>query len=131
MKPKSRAPRFSAIYHWEMDLPAWRHLSAHGRALLIEFRRKYNGSNNGEIAMSVRDAARLVGCHKDTAVKALRELEQKGWIRMARTGSFHWKVEARGRKHRAATTWRITNQPIGLGLDMKATKESQKWAPEN
>ena len=129
MKPKGQ--RRVQIYYWEMDLPAWRLLSVHGRALLIEFRRKYNGSNNGEIAMSTRDAARLIGCHKDTAVKALRELEEMGWTRRVQTGSFHWKVEARGRKFRAATTWRITNQPIGLGTDTNATKEYVKWRPEN
>ena len=130
MRPKSSGPRFSAIYFWEMDLPAYRLLSVYGRALLIEVRRKYNGSNNGGIAMSVRDAARLLGCNKNTAFKALRELEEKGWIRAAATGSFHWKAEAGGRKFRAATTWRITNQPIGLGVDTKETKEYVKWKPE-
>lgn len=130
MKTKSRAPRFAAIYFWEMDLDAYRHLSVYGRALLLEFRRKFNGSNNGDIAMSVRDAARLLRCNKNTAFKALRELEDKGWIRAAATGSFHWKAEAGGRKFRAATTWRITNQPIGLGTDTKETKEYVKWKPE-
>ena len=129
MKTKSRPPRFAAIYFWEMDLDAYRHLSVYGRALLLEFRRKYNGSNNGDIAMSVRDAARLLGCGKNTAFTALRELEEKGWTRPTQTGSFYWKAEAGGRKHRAATTFRITNQPIGLGTDTSATKEYVKWRP--
>ena len=129
MKRKSRGPQFSAIYHWEMDLPAYRHLSAYGRALVVEFRRKFNGSNNGDIAMSAREAARLLGCCKNTAFKVLRELEEKGWTRPAKTGSFHLKSDAAGRAYRAATTWRITNQPIGLGVDTPATKEYAIWKP--
>ena len=129
MRPKSTGPRFAAIYHREMDTPAYRLLSAWGRALLLEYRRKYNGSNNGEIAMSVRQAARLLNCCLDTAAKAQGELEDKGWIREAQKGSFHWKTDASGRKFRAATTWRITSQPKGLGVDIKATKEYMKWKP--
>ena len=133
MKPrhttKSGLPCFSAVYFWEMDLPAYRHLSVYGRALLIEFRRKYNGSNNGFIAMSARDAAGLLGCDKDTAHKYLGELEEKGWIREAQKGSLHRKSDAGGRKFRAATTWRITNQPIDLGVGTKETREYRDWKP--
>lgn len=127
---KGKAPRFSAIYHWEMDTPAYRRLSAWGRSLLLEYRRKYNGSNNDEIAMSVRQAARLLNCCLDTAANAQGELEEKGWIREAKKGTFNWIEDASGRKHRPATTWRITNQPVGLGTDTKATKEYMKWKPE-
>ena len=129
MRPKSSGPRFAAIYVREMDTPAYRRLSAWGRSLLLEYRRKYNGSNNGEIPMSVREAARLLNCCLDTAAKAQGELVEKGWIREGRKGSFNWKADAGGRKFRAATTWRITNQPVELGTDTKATKEYMKWKP--
>ena len=129
MKPKSSGPRFAAIYFWEMDIPAYRCLSSYGRALLLEFRRKYHGSNNGELAMSALDAARLLGCCKDTAFKTLKELVDKGWTRPNQIGSFHWETDASGRKFRPATTFRITNQPIGLGVDTPATKEYMKWRP--
>ncbi len=129
MRPKSTGPRFAAIYHREMDTPAYLCMSAWGRSLPIEYRRKYNGSNNGEIAMSVRQAARLLDCCLDTAAKAQGELVEKGWIREAQKGSFHWKADAGGRKYRAATTWRITSQPIGLGESTPATKEYVKWRP--
>ncbi len=114
-----------------MDTPAYRLMSAYGRALLLEYRRKHNGSNNGEIAMSALDAARLVGCCKNTAFKTQKELVDKGWIRPTQTGSFHLKTDAAGRKYRAATIWRITDQPIGLGVDAPATKEYMKWRPQN
>ena len=64
-------PRFVQLWHRELDCPAYHHLSVYGRALLIEFRKRYNGSNNGQIAMSVRDAANLPNCHKDTAGRNL------------------------------------------------------------
>ena len=117
------ALRFVAVYHWELDLPAYRELSVYGRSLLIEFRRFYNGHNNGEIVMSVRQAARLLGCNKNTAEKTLQELVKKGWIRPMVKGSFSQKTD------KTATTWRITNEPIGLGVDTPETKEYASWRP--
>ena len=119
------------MYRWEMDLDAYRFMSVYGRSLLMEVRRKFNGSNNGEIAMSAREAASLLCCDKDTAHKYLRELEEKGWIREAQKGSFDRKTDEKGRKFRAATTWRLTSEPIGLGTVTPATKEYMKWRPGN
>ncbi len=130
MTAKGYKPKWVQIHFWEMELPAYRLMSPYGRALVVEFRKKFNGSNNGEIAMAVREAARLLGCHKDTAAKALREVEDKGWIRPMKKGSFHMKSDAGSRKFRAATTWRLTNQPIGRGVETPATKEYVKWRPE-
>ena len=129
-KPGPSVPRFVQLHHWEMDCPAYRHLSVRGRALLLEFRRLYNGANNGEIYLSVRQAAALLNCCKDTAAKALEELEEKGWIRPMDKGSFQWKAHADGTRTKLATTWRITNQPIGMGVDTPATKEFTRWRPK-
>ena len=73
--------------------------------------------------MSVRQAARLLNCHKDTAAKYLAEVEAKGWIRQTSRGRFSQKTD------KTASTWRITNQPIGLGVDTPETKEYAKWKP--
>jgi hypothetical protein len=120
---KERLPRFVAVYEWEMVLPAYRLLSAYGRALLLEFRIAYNGHNNGGIVMSVRHAAKLLNCSKDTALKVIRELEEKGWIVKTSNGSFSQKT------NKTASMWRITNQPVGLGVDTPATKEFARWSP--
>jgi len=90
----------------------------------MEFRRLYNGHNNGEIIMSVRQGARLLNCNKDTAWKILKELEDKGWIRQTSKGCFNQKTD------KTASTWRITNQPIGMGVDTPETKEYARWKPE-
>ena len=122
-KRKFKGPLFVALYHWEMDCPAYRHLSVYGRALLMEFRKVYNGHNNGEIVMSVRQAAKLINCNKNTAAKTIKELEGKGWICQSTEGSFSQKT------NKTASTWRITNQPIGTGVDTPATKEYARWTP--
>ena len=122
-KKKFNGPLWVQLYHWEMDLPAYRHLSVYGRSLLLEFRRLYNGGNNGKIVMSVRQAAALLNCNKDTAAKYLTELEDKGWTRQNEKGYFTQKSD------KTASKWRITNQPIGLGVDTPETKEYAKWQP--
>lgn len=123
LKSKKGGARFIAIYYWELELAAYKHLSNNSRALLIEFRKLYNGSNNGKIAMSVRQAASSLNVCKDTASKALTELQKKGWIVLTEKGSFNQKT------NKTASLWRITNQPIGLGVDVPATKEYAQWRP--
>ncbi len=122
-KRKFKGPLFVALYQWEMDCQAYRHLSVYGRALLMEFRKVYNGHNNGNIVMSVRQAAKLINCNKNTAAKTIKELEGKGWIRQSTKGSFSQKTD------KTASTWRITNQPISMGVDTPETKEYASWTP--
>ena len=122
-KRKFKGPLFVALYQWEMDCQAYRHLSVYGRALLMEFRKVYNGHNNGKIVMSVRQAAKLINCNKNTAAKTIKELEGKGWIRQSTKGSFSQKTD------KTASTWRITNQPISMGVDTPETKEYASWTP--
>ena len=112
--------RFLKVEHWLMRTPAWRSLGPAPRALYVELAQRYNGSNNGEISMSVREAAALIHVAKDTAQKAFRELEDKGFILRVVCGSFDWKL-------RHATTWILTEHAIG---DRPATKEFARWEPE-
>ena len=116
--------RFIQLFYWEMDCAAYRALSCYARALLLEIRKRYDRTNNGKISMAVREAAALLNCHKDTAAKALLELQEKGWICATQKGRFDWKTKM-------ATTWRITNEPINLGLDTPATKEYASWKPDD
>ena len=109
--------RFAKIDHWLMDTEAWCSLNPTCRALYLELIRRYNGHNNGEISLSVREAARLLHIAKDTASKALTELEAKGFIKRHICGSFNWK-----RRH--ATTWILTEHDLG---DEPATKEFARW----
>ena len=108
------------MYHWVLNSAAWRALPPASRAVYIEIAQRFNGSNNGEISLSVREVARLVHIAKDTATKAFHELESRGFIRRYVCGSFNWKL-----KH--ATTWILTEHPFN---DQQATKDFARWTAE-
>lgn len=112
--------RFLMLEHWVLKSTAWRSLPPASRALYVELAQRFNGSNNGEISLSVREAARLLHIAKDTASSCFHELEAKGFIRRNVCGSFNWK-----RKH--ATMWILTEHPFG---DQLATKDFASWTPE-
>ena len=118
---RNQQSRFVKLEHFEMDCPAYREMSLLGKASLMEFRRRYDGGNNGEISFSVRELASRLGCADNTANKAINELQRLGWIKVAVQGTFT-------RKTRHATTWILTNQPLG---DELPTKEYARWRPEN
>ncbi len=112
--------RHVRLYHWLLNFPAWRSLSTQAKAIYIEIAQRFNGSNNGEISLSVREVARHVHVAKDTATKAFHELEAKGFIRRNVCGSFNWKL-------RHATTWILTEHPFN---DQPATKDFARWSPK-
>ena len=112
--------RFLKLDHWVLRTPAWRSLPPASRALYVEIAQRYNGSNNGQISMSVREAARLIHVAKDTATQSFHELELKGFIKRHVCGSFNWKLKQ-------ATTWILTEHAFG---DQLATKEFARWPPE-
>jgi hypothetical protein len=66
---------------------------------MVEVLALYNGSNNGCLALSARTAAERCRCSKDTASRALRELQQTGFIEVSVAGTWH---------RRLATEWRVT-----------------------
>lgn len=113
--------RFVMLEHWLLKTEAWRGMGPVPRALYVELAQRYNGSNNGEISMSTREAARLIHAAKDTVTKGFRELEEKGFVRKGRCGSFHWKT-------RHATTWVLTEHPMD---DAEPTREFASWRSSN
>ena len=48
------------------------------RALYVELKRRFNGSNNGAIYLSHRDAAVALNVHRNTVGPMFRELERRG-----------------------------------------------------
>jgi len=113
-------PRFIQINHYLLSSPAWLSLKPQSRAVYIELAARFNGSNNGEIALSQRDAAHRSKIAKDTVAKALQELIDKGFIAIVTGGSFVYKL-------RHATEYRLTDHPFG---NERATKEFMSWWPE-
>jgi predicted RNA binding protein YcfA (HicA-like mRNA interferase family) len=99
--------------------PAWLSLTAPARAIYVELECRHFGTNNGDIGLSVRDAATLCRIAKDTAAKAFQELQEKGFIRCRRKGSFHCKVQH-------ASEWELTAKPFDSG---KPTNNFMQWQP--
>ena len=115
-----KGERFVKLDHWLLKTPAWQALGPVARAIYVELAQRYNGSNNGEIALSVRDAAKLVHVAKDTATKAFRELEDKGFVIRVVCGSFNWKL-------RHATTWELTAYAMG---EIPPSKQFARWTDQ-
>jgi hypothetical protein len=85
-RPRSRAQQHGGKHwvqlpEWLLSSAAWRSLKPGPRALYVELKRRYKGSNNGNIRLSHRDAATLLGVHRNTVGAWFAELEDKGFIR--------------------------------------------------
>ena len=71
--------------------------------VLCEMRVRFNGFNNGKISLSMDEAARLLGLSKGTVQRALKQLQEFGFIKLAKVGRWYG---------RQASSWTITMCPI-------------------
>lgn len=67
---------------WLQSSNAWATLKPGPRALYVELKRRFNGSNNGCIVLSYRDAAHALNANKNTVGPWYRELQERGFIHM-------------------------------------------------
>lgn len=74
--------------------PAWRSLSGSAVKVWIEIRCRYNGRNNGELSLSLREAASLLGMSQTTAKRAFDELIEAGFLIRRHTGSWYGRQAA-------------------------------------
>jgi hypothetical protein len=118
-KQVRREDRHVRLYHWLMRSPAWKGLPPVARALYAELAKHYNGSNNGKIGYSVRQAAEDLRISKDTAGQYFRVLQARGFIDPVRRGAF-------SRKMRHATEWRMTEFTCDAS-GMAPTKDFMRW----
>ena len=102
MKKKRTEERFVRLTHSMMQSQAWRSLDGNARAIYAELAMLYRGpdTNNGRIGFSVRQAAHAINVSKDTAARAMRRLEERGFIVATSKGCFDGK--------RDASRWRLT-----------------------
>src|SRR4051794_17909654 len=99
----SKPPRHVRLYHYMLRGEAWQSLSANARCIYLEIAARYAGvgSNNGRISYACREAAASLKIGQATAIRALWELEDRGFIVAIKKGAFSLKS-----KH--ATEWRLT-----------------------
>lgn len=119
-RPGSVVVRHVRIHHWLMRSAAWKSLSCDARAVFIELYALFDGSNNGRMFLSIRDAASRVNVGKTTAAAALMQLVDRGFVRPNVKGAFTLK-------QRHATSWVLTEFEHAGQL---ATKDFMGWQPE-
>jgi hypothetical protein len=113
------------LYRWMHRSPAFQHLTVGARALLLELKMLYTGQNNGELFLSVREAAKRLNIGKTHAAKCFRELVVHGFIRPKTLGAYNLKSAARRGE---ATTWIMTEHPIGEAVGV-GSRDFMTWQP--
>ncbi len=113
--------RFVGLRWFLLDSAAWLSLSPGARVVYIEINRRYNGSNNGYLALSVREAAERCRVNKDTVTRIILELCEKGFIEVASPGAFSIKS-------RHAAEYRLTAEACDR-TQAKASKAFMSWRP--
>ena len=116
---RDRTERFVLLRWPLLKSLAWQSLRPTPRQVYVSLRMRFNGSNNGEISTSVRELEDELHISKNTAGRALQELQEKGFIRCRQKGSFHWKDGP-------ASTWILTEEAFGDDLP---SKEYSLWRP--
>lgn len=93
-------PPFVQIFRYMMESEAWRELGPVAQAVYLALKRHYNGSNNGQIGLSCRQAAEGIGMSYSTTSRAFKRLIEHGFIEEATKG-----VVGRGSGYNRATEW--------------------------
>ncbi len=115
---ESKKERFCALSFQVVDSMAFQHLSHPGVRVLVLIKRRFNGVNNGNICLSCRDVEKVCRMSRNTASRALKELQQKGFITQTRLGYF-----ANGGN--VASAWKLnTDKNVG---ECRPSNEWKKW----
>lgn len=116
-KPRRAGSYIQKHEEW-LSSPAYRDLSCAARCLLDEFLRVYRPGRNGTLSISQRNAASLLGVHKNTATKAFRELDDHGFLVL--TQGQYWQ-EGKARE------WHLT---IEVHEGREPTDNWKHWTPK-
>ena len=108
MARKKRAPKltfaFTAVPKHITRSDAWFACRPAARLIWIAVLERFNGSNNGSILLSVREAAEYAGCSPNTAGRMFNELIDAGLLICSQTSSFN-------SGKRLARLWELTHLP--------------------
>lgn len=113
----TRGEGFAGIPKCVIASPAYRSLSLHARAVLVELVARMNGYNNGAIAVSQRELVEALGCTSRKIVSAVTELLEHGMLDVLAEGQ--WKA-------RLARQYRLTFISTKTA---HATEEYRQWTP--
>ena len=116
LKLKRKGYWFATWDEW-FESPAYRDLSMPARCLLQEFQHIYRPTRNGQLSISVQKAMKRLGCAKQTAQQAFRELSEHGFIKL-RHGE-RWQ-------ERKAREWILTIERLN---NHEPTDDWKHWKP--
>lgn len=119
-KGKKGAGRHVQLPEYLQASEAWTSLKPGPRALYIELKRRYNGTNNGHIILSHRDAAKAINVSRNTVGPYFAELEERGLIFMTRAP--YLGPSGIGQ----ASLWALQEVPTADGKP--ATRVFQQWS---
>ena len=100
-----------------IDSAAYRDLSLHARAVLVELTARMNGYNNGMIAVAQRELVESLGCSPNRIVTAIADLMDHGFLDVTVEGQ--WKA-------RQARLYRLTFVSTKTA---PATNDYLRWTP--
>jgi hypothetical protein len=115
-KPGDHYERFIMLPHYMLRSEVWKTLAPEAKALLIDVWMRHNGSNNGEISYSVREASQI-GLSRSVAARMFKVLTDRGFLRIARNSAFSLKTKE-------ARLWHLTTEPL---RDERPTKDFMRW----
>lgn len=95
-----KGPPFVQVLHWVMDSAPWLALPAVEKAAYVQLSRRFNGSNNGRLALSARVLADELHIGKATAARALNALVESGLVQCVKDCGFNMKSERLSREYR-------------------------------
>ncbi len=114
--------QFVPIPYPMAESEAFRSLSGNALKVYVELRRRYNGANNGRLFLAFGEAAKLLGIGKSTAQRAFEELEQKGFVKQTRRGSWYG---------RQANEWAVSDQRHNGDRPTNAWRDWRPPKPKN
>lgn len=101
---------------------AWRSLSGAAVKVYLELHTRFNGGNNGQLHLSMNEAAEALGIGKATVQRAFAELQNRGFLVLTNPGNWY---------HRRAHDWRLTTKAtMTVAGSVAATNDWRAWVPE-
>lgn len=119
---RKKEPKHIRLYASITGSEAWRHLSGNAIKVLLALVARDDGTRNGNISFSVREAAEAANLSPHTAKRCLQELVELGFIRCTQKGAFSRKVSH-------ASLWRYTWAAWPDGKQ-GPTRDFEKWKPD-
>ncbi len=120
---QKKEPRHVRVYAFLMSTVAWQHLSGSAVKVLLALMLRDDGTRNGSLSFSCREAAEATGLSDRTAWRCFIELEDKGFIFCTEKGGFSRKVQH-------SSIWRMTWQPWPGGKPAAPTHDYRNWKPD-